>query len=119
MDILTQRLESYQKQMSEYAEQHQVLLASDILQMIEQLQDDAQSGSDESVRQKKCVKELFSLLNEITEKAKRRDLSLFKILSIGGCDAYQGLPPICRITDSILEQYGDIIYDTFNERKEI
>ena len=40
MSITEQRLKDYQLQMSIYAEQHKMLLTSDVLDMIEQLQDD-------------------------------------------------------------------------------
>lgn len=40
MSITEQRLKDYQLQMSIYTAQHQMLLASDVLVMIEQLQDD-------------------------------------------------------------------------------
>lgn len=40
MGKTSERLEAYQIQMSIYAEQHKMILASDVLDMIEQLQDD-------------------------------------------------------------------------------
>lgn len=40
MGKTSERLETYQTQMSIYAEQHKIILASDVLDMIEQLQDD-------------------------------------------------------------------------------
>ena len=40
MSITEQRLKDYQLQMSIYAEQHKMLLASDVLNMVDQLQDD-------------------------------------------------------------------------------
>ena len=46
MSITEQRLKDYQLQMSIYAEQHKVILASDVLDMIEQLQDDLQDDTD-------------------------------------------------------------------------
>ena len=46
MSITEQRLKDYQLQMSIYAEQHKMLLASDVLDMIEQLQDDLQDDTD-------------------------------------------------------------------------
>ena len=41
-----ERLQGYQTQMSIYAEQHKMLLASDVLDMIEQLQDDLKDDVD-------------------------------------------------------------------------
>ena len=40
MSKISERLKSYQTIMSLYAEQHKIILASDVLDMIEQLQDD-------------------------------------------------------------------------------
>ena len=51
MSITEQRLKDYQLQMSIYAEQHQMLLASDVLDMVEQLQDDLKDDVDKAVEQ--------------------------------------------------------------------
>lgn len=51
MSITEQRLKDYQLKMSIYAEQHQMLLASDVLDMIEQLQDDLKDDEDKVVEQ--------------------------------------------------------------------
>ena len=51
MSITEQRLKDYQLQMSIYAEQHKMLLASDVLDMIEQLQDDLKDDIDKVVEQ--------------------------------------------------------------------
>ena len=51
MSITEQRLKDYQLQMSIYAEQHNMLLASDVLDMIEQLQDDLKDDVDKVVAQ--------------------------------------------------------------------
>lgn len=40
MSKLSDRLNDYQTQMSIYAEQHRIILANDVLDMIEQLQED-------------------------------------------------------------------------------
>ena len=40
MGKTSERLETYQTQMSIYAEQHKIILANDVLDMIEQLQED-------------------------------------------------------------------------------
>ena len=65
--------------------------------------------------QQKCIADLFKCIDDITEKAKRRDLSLFRISGIGGCDMYQGCPPICRVRDDLLMKYEDIIYQALKE----
>ena len=51
MSITEQRLKDYQLQMSIYAEQHKMLLASDVLDMIEQLQDDLKDDVDKVIEQ--------------------------------------------------------------------
>ena len=81
MSITEQRLNDYQLQMSIYAEQHNMLLTSDVLDMIEQLQDDLKDDVDEVVAEL----ERFPLgnlgcqeLNEIIEIVKkgiRKDIS--------------------------------------------
>ena len=73
MSITEQRLKDYQLQMSIYAEKHKMLLASDILDMIEQLQDDLKDDVDKVVEQledylfeKYCV-ELDTKIEEIVK----------------------------------------------------
>ena len=51
MSITEQRLKDYQLQMNIYAEQHKMLLASDVLDMIEQLQEDLKDDVDKVVEQ--------------------------------------------------------------------
>ena len=63
MNITEQRLKDYQLQMSIYAEQHKMLLASDVLDMIEQLQDDLKDDVD------KVVEKLEEVKNKDTEIA--------------------------------------------------
>ena len=58
MSITEQRLKDYQLQMSIYAEQHKMLLASDVLDMIEQLQEDLKDDVDKVVKQLKEEREL-------------------------------------------------------------
>ena len=58
MSITEQRLKDYQLQMSIYAEQHKMLLASDVLDMIEQLQDDLKDDTDKIVQQLEEEREL-------------------------------------------------------------
>ena len=73
MSITEQRLKDYQLQMNIYAEQHKMLLASDVLDMVEQLQDDLKDDADKVVEQledylfeKYCV-EGDSKINEIVK----------------------------------------------------
>lgn len=49
MGKTSERLEAYQTQMSIYAEQHKIILASDVLDMIEQLQDDLKDDVEKVV----------------------------------------------------------------------
>lgn len=51
MSKISERLKAYQTQMSIYAEQHKVILASDVLDMIEQLQDDLKDSIDKVVEE--------------------------------------------------------------------
>lgn len=61
--------------------------------------------------QQECIAELFMLVENITERAVKRDLSWFRCSGAGGCDMYQGMPPICRKRDDILHRYEDIVYE--------
>ena len=58
MSITEQRFKDYQLQMSKYAEQHKMLLASDVLDMVEQLQDDLKDDVDKVVKQLEEEREL-------------------------------------------------------------
>jgi hypothetical protein len=49
MGKTSERLNDYQTQMSIYAEQHNMILASDVLDMIEQLQDDLKDDIEKVV----------------------------------------------------------------------
>jgi hypothetical protein len=49
MGKTSERLNDYQTQMSIYAEQHNMILASDVLDMIEQLQDDLKDDTEKVV----------------------------------------------------------------------
>lgn len=51
MSKISERLEAYQNQMSIYAEQHKVILASDVLDIIEQLQDDLKDSINKVVEE--------------------------------------------------------------------
>ena len=68
MSITEQRLKDYQLQMSIYAEQHKMLLASDVLDMIEQLQDDLKDDVDEVVEELEERKALHEILVDYETK---------------------------------------------------
>lgn len=66
-------------------------------------------------KEQKCIAELWTLLTRIEDGAANHDLSLLRVpRGASGCDMYQGLPPICRIADDILERYEDIINTAIN-----
>ena len=67
MSITEQRLNDYQLQMSIYAEQHNMLLVSDVLDMIEQLQDDLKDDVDKVVEQLEDRKSLMMETLKISE----------------------------------------------------
>lgn len=56
MSKTAERLNGYQIQMSIYAEQHKMILASDVLDMIEQLQDDLKDDTEKVVTELEEVK---------------------------------------------------------------
>ena len=55
MSKTSDRLKYYQTQMSIYAEQHKLILASDVLDMIEQLQDDLRNDVEKVVAELKEI----------------------------------------------------------------
>lgn len=56
MSKTAERLNGYQIQMSIYAEQHKMILASDVLDMIEQLQDDLKNDVEKVVEELEGLK---------------------------------------------------------------
>lgn len=63
-----------------------------------------------------CVAELYLLLSRLENGAKQRDLTLVRVRGGAcGCDAYQGLPPICRIFDTLEDKYYDIIFPAIKD----
>lgn len=67
-----------------------------------------------------CIAELYKLLDTITENVLNHDLSLLRVKGgIGGTSIYQGLPPICKKRDDILDKYDQIIYNALEENKDI
>lgn len=67
-------------------------------------------------KEQECIVELYTILDNIVEGAKKHDLRPFKIHGISGCDQYQGLPPICRTMDAISEKYGDVLQKAFKDK---
>lgn len=65
MSKISERLEAYQNQMSIYAEQHKVILASDVLDMIEQMQDDLKDSIDKVVEELEEKKKLLKNMKNI------------------------------------------------------
>jgi len=64
MGKTAERLKGYQTQMSIYAEQHQIILASDVLDMIEQLQDDLKDDVKKVVEELACNSRFIDDINE-------------------------------------------------------
>ena len=58
MSKLSDRLNDYQIQMSIYAEQHRIILANDVLDMIEQLQEDLKDDIEKVVAELEEEKEI-------------------------------------------------------------
>lgn len=66
-------------------------------------------------REQECIVELYTLLERIENGARHHDLSLLRVpRGATGCDMYQGLSPICRAIDDILDRYDDIITEALN-----
>lgn len=68
MSKLSDRLNDYQTQMSIYAEQHKIILANDVLDMIEQLQEDLEDYVEKVVAE---LEEMKSLSEDAVEYEKR------------------------------------------------
>lgn len=91
MSKISERLEGYQTQMSIYAEQHKIILASDVLDMIEQLQDDLKDTIDdivaelESAENYYCDDTLDEECNLIMFKSIRQDIAI-EIVRKGGVE---------------------------------
>lgn len=58
MSKISKRLNDYQTQMSIYAEQHKIILANDVLDMIEQLQEDLEDDIEKVVAELEEEKEI-------------------------------------------------------------
>ena len=83
MSKTEERLKAYKLQMSIYTQQHQMLLASDVLDMIEQLQDDLQDDVNTFVEQLSGkLKELYAFT--ILEEEQFDEM--VKQLKAGDCD---------------------------------
>lgn len=86
MGKISERLETYQTQMSIYAEQHKIILANDVLDMIEQLQEDLEDDIEkiveelETLRIDKC--NYFGVLNVVAEKYDRANEMLDNAIDI-------------------------------------
>lgn len=68
-------------------------------------------------KEQACIVELFTLLQRIEDGARKHDLSLLRVhRGASGCDMYQGLPPICRIKNDILDRFEDVINEAFRSK---
>ena len=85
MSITEQRLKDYQLQMSIYAEQHKMLLANDVLDMIEQLQDDLKDDVEKVVEQLDKASDYYECEEQGREHVQMVDLSeAIEIVKGGG-----------------------------------
>ena len=66
-------------------------------------------------KEQKCIVEMYRMLDEIVERAKKHDFSLLRPVGIGGCDMYHGAPIICRAFDGLSTDYSDILHKAFKE----
>lgn len=73
--------------------------------------DEFRKLKEKQIMYQQCIEELFLFVENIAERAIKKDLSLFRCAGAGGCDMYQGMPPICRKRDDILHRYEDIVYE--------
>lgn len=68
-------------------------------------------------REQQCIVELFTLLQRIEDGARKHDFSILRVpRGASGCDMYQGLPPICRLNNDILDRFEDVINEAFNNK---
>ena len=72
-------------------------------------------GGMQMTKEQECIKELYLLIDDITNRATKKDLSLLRSCGTGGSDMYQGMPPICRKRDDIVNRYGDVIRKVFDD----
>lgn len=73
------------------------------------MSDEFRKLKEKQIMYQQCIEELFLFVENITERAIKNDLSLFRCPGAGGCDMYQGMPPICRKKDDILHRYEEVI----------
>lgn len=64
-----------------------------------------------------CIIDMWELLEKISDDCRKHDFSLFRIRGIGGCDMYQGLPPIKRVLDDLMNKHEAIIYSAYREKE--
>lgn len=93
MGKTSERLEAYQTQMSIYAEQHKIILASDVLDMIEQLQEDLKDD----------IEKVVAELEEMQVKAEK-DMQLSD--NVGEANAYGGMMLAYGLAIPIVEKGG-------------
>ena len=78
MGKTSERLEAYQTQMSIYAEQYKMILASDVLDMIEQLQDDLKDDVE------KVEEQLDEYITKIVGRKSALYQTIMRIVRKGG-----------------------------------
>lgn len=69
--------------------------------------------------EQKCIVDLYQFIDDLTDKAIKKDskvMDMFRVGRIGGADKYQGMPPIVRIRDSLLEKHERVIFESFRRK---
>lgn len=67
--------------------------------------------------EQKCIYDLFVLLQDVSDRAHKKDLTLIRPTSGIGGGIYLGMPPIVRMTDELFEKHGDIIHDAIRAKE--
>ena len=70
----------------------------------------------EQTKEQKCIEDMYILLDKICTCVRKRDFSLFRSHGICGSDMWQGVPPIERAFEGILEEHEEIIYRAINHK---
>lgn len=86
MGKTSERLNGYQMQMSIYAAQHQMILASDVLDMVEQLQDDLKDDTEAVVAELEKAKKYVTIDGKNTGLEALHPIQAIDIVRKGGVE---------------------------------
>lgn len=67
-------------------------------------------------RKDECIIALYQLLDKIEKNAQRGDLTIVEKPHVA-CGGGECPPPIRKKIDTILEEYGDVVYMAFKEKE--